>query len=67
MILPLTDLKKSLLSFLNKHNISEKKEGILVNFAYKTDEINIISLIDPLLKVSKKIFYLKRPEKILHF
>lgn len=67
MILPITDLKKVLLSFLNQHDLSYKKEDILVNFAYKIEEINIISLIDPILQVSKKVFYFNRLEEDFSF
>jgi menaquinone-specific isochorismate synthase len=62
MTLPIHDLKKALLSFLNEHNLSNKKEGMLINFAYKIEKINITSLIDPILQLSKKVFYFNRPE-----
>jgi menaquinone-specific isochorismate synthase len=67
MILSIPDLKKTLLSFLNENNLSNKKEGILINFAYKIEEINITSLIDSILRISKKVFYLNRPEEDLSF
>jgi menaquinone-specific isochorismate synthase len=63
MILPIKDLKKALLSFLNQHDLSDKKKSKLINFAYKIEEINITSLIDPILQVSKKVFYINRPEE----
>jgi hypothetical protein len=63
MILSIPDLKKTLVSFLNENNLSNKKEGILINFAYKIEEINITSLIDPILQASKKVFYINRPEE----
>jgi|CZKP01.1.fsa_nt_gi menaquinone-specific isochorismate synthase len=63
MILPITDLKKALLSFLNEQDLSEKKEGMLINFAYKIEELDITSLIDLILRVSKKVFYFNRPEE----
>ena len=63
MILPIKDLKKALLSFLNQHDLSDKKKSKLINFAYKIEEINITSLIDPILHAGKKIFYFNRPEE----
>jgi menaquinone-specific isochorismate synthase len=67
MILSITDLKKQLLSFLQSQDFSEKEEGILLNFAYKIEETNINSLIDPLIKENKKVFYFNRPEEDLTF
>ena len=67
MILPITDLKKALLSFLDQYDLLDKKEDKLINFAYKIEEKNITSLIDPILQASKKVFYFNRPEEDFSF
>jgi isochorismate synthases len=67
MILPFTDFRKALLSFFNQHDLADKKGDILVSFAYKIEEINFTSLIDPVLKENKKVFYFNRPEEEITF
>src|ERR1035437_10615345 len=67
MILPITDLKKALLSFLDQYDLLDKKEDKLINFAYKIEEKNITSLIDPILQTSKKVFYFNRPDEDFSF
>jgi menaquinone-specific isochorismate synthase len=67
MILPFTDFKKALLSFFNQHDLADKKGDILVSFAYKIEETNFASLIDPVLIGNKKVFYFSRPEEDLNF
>ena len=67
MTIPIAELKNALMTFLNQQDLSKKKEDILVSFAYKITEINITSLIDPLLAESKKVFYFNRPEEDITF
>ena len=67
MILPITYLKKALLSFLNKKDLSDKEGDTLINFVYKIEETNFTSLIDPIIKGNKKVFYFNRPEEDLVF
>jgi menaquinone-specific isochorismate synthase len=67
MILPITDLKKALLSFLHPHVLSDKEGDVLVHFAYKIEETNLTTLIDIILTENKKVFYFNRPEENLNF
>jgi menaquinone-specific isochorismate synthase len=67
MILPISELKKELFSFLNQQDLSDKKEGTLINFAFKIEETNFLSLIDSILSVNKKVFYLNKPEENITF
>ena len=65
MILPITELKAALLSFYNRQNLSAKEGNILVHFAYKIEETDITSLIDPIISSNKKVFYFNRREENL--
>jgi menaquinone-specific isochorismate synthase len=65
MILPITELKTALFSFYDKQILSSKEGDILVHFAYKIEETDITSLIDPVITNNKKAFYFNRPEENL--
>jgi menaquinone-specific isochorismate synthase len=65
MILPIIELKAALLSFISRLDISYNKEGILINFAYKIEDINFTYLVDPVITNNKKVFYFNRPEEKL--
>ncbi|MDR3609908.1 MAG: isochorismate synthase [Ignavibacteriaceae bacterium] len=65
MTLPIPDLKKAVLSFLNNLKSVDINKETLVSFAYKLDETDFLSIIDPLLTEDKKVFYFNRPEERL--
>jgi menaquinone-specific isochorismate synthase len=65
MILPITELNTALLSFYDRQNLSAKEGEILVHFAFKIEETDITSLMDPIISDCKKVFYFNRPEENL--
>ncbi|MDR3668469.1 MAG: isochorismate synthase [Ignavibacteriaceae bacterium] len=65
MILPITDLKKGLLSFLRQQRPRGKEGNVLVHYGLKIEETNFVALIDPLITNQNKVFYFNRPEESL--
>jgi menaquinone-specific isochorismate synthase len=65
MTLPITDLKKALLFFLNNLKPADLTGNNLISFAYKLEQTDLTPLIDPILQENNKLFYLNRPEENL--